>query len=141
MGLQRPDTHRRHGDARHIQILPRPDRLPAWLPKAGNDILELVRDPKEAIDSIYAAVQKGQISKKQIEESVRRILAIKYYVRPEQIQTDKHMEHRIRCELSRIQTSYPPDDGKDDNRTAEQRQHTATRNRQIQKNSRRIAAQ
>ena len=48
--------------------------------EAGNDILELVRDPKEAIDSIYAAVQKGQISKKQIEESVRRILAIKYYV-------------------------------------------------------------
>ena len=48
--------------------------------EAGNDILELVRDPKEAIDSIYAAVQKGRISKKQIEESVRRILAIKYYV-------------------------------------------------------------
>lgn len=48
--------------------------------QAGNDVLELVRDPKEAVDSIYAAVQKGQISKKQIEESVRRILAIKYYV-------------------------------------------------------------
>lgn len=48
--------------------------------EAGNDILELVRDPKEAVDSIYAAVQKGQISKAQIEESVRRILAIKYYV-------------------------------------------------------------
>lgn len=48
--------------------------------QAGNDVLELLGDPAEGIDSIYAAVKKGQIDKKQLEESVRRILAIKYYV-------------------------------------------------------------
>ena len=48
--------------------------------EAGNDVLELLGNPAEGIDSIYAAVKKGKIDKKQVEESVRRILAIKYYV-------------------------------------------------------------
>jgi beta-glucosidase-like glycosyl hydrolase/CubicO group peptidase (beta-lactamase class C family) len=47
---------------------------------AGNDVLELVRDPRAAIDAIYAAVQSGEIAAEQIEQSVRRILAVKYYV-------------------------------------------------------------
>jgi beta-glucosidase-like glycosyl hydrolase len=48
--------------------------------EAGNDILELVRDPRAAIDSIHAAVVGGRVPREQIERSVRRILAVKYYV-------------------------------------------------------------
>ena len=46
--------------------------------KAGADVALLAPDPKAAIDSIEAAVQRGEITEERINESVRRILSAKY---------------------------------------------------------------
>jgi beta-N-acetylhexosaminidase len=49
--------------------------------KAGADIALLPPDPKAAIDAIEAAVLSGEIPRRQIDDSVRRILRAKYRVR------------------------------------------------------------
>ena len=46
--------------------------------QAGNDVVLLPPDPDIAINSIYKAVLKGEISQKRIEESVKKILLLKY---------------------------------------------------------------
>ncbi|HEV8158507.1 MAG TPA: glycoside hydrolase family 3 N-terminal domain-containing protein, partial [Pyrinomonadaceae bacterium] len=48
--------------------------------KAGADIALLPPDPKGTIDAIEQAVLRGEIPKKQIDDSVRRILRAKYRV-------------------------------------------------------------
>jgi beta-N-acetylhexosaminidase len=48
--------------------------------KAGADIALLPPNPKEAIDAIEAAVVRGEIALKQIDDSVRRILRAKFRV-------------------------------------------------------------
>ncbi len=48
--------------------------------KAGADIALLPPDPKGTIDAIEKAVLNGEIPKKQIDDSVRRILRAKYQV-------------------------------------------------------------
>ncbi len=48
--------------------------------KAGADIALLPPDPKAAIDAIENAVVRGEIPRKQIDDSVRRILRAKYRV-------------------------------------------------------------
>lgn len=48
--------------------------------KAGADIALLPPNPKEAIDAIEQAVTRGEIPKKQIDDSVRRILRAKFKV-------------------------------------------------------------
>ncbi len=48
--------------------------------KAGADVALLPPDPKGTIDAIEQAVVKGEISKKQIDDSVRRLLRAKYRV-------------------------------------------------------------
>ncbi len=54
---------------------------------AGNDMIMVgwnYRDQKKAVNSVLQAVRKGQISKKRIKKSLRRILSykIKFYKRP-----------------------------------------------------------
>ncbi len=55
--------------------------------EAGNDILELSEDTRRGIRLVRKAVSSGRISMDRIDESVRKILAAKYYaglnVRPE----------------------------------------------------------
>ena len=46
--------------------------------KAGLDILLFFKDPIEAVEGIYTAVIKGEISEKRIDTSVKRILKAKY---------------------------------------------------------------
>jgi len=48
--------------------------------KAGADIALLPPNPKEAIDAIEQAILRGEIPKKQIDDSARRILRAKYRV-------------------------------------------------------------
>lgn len=48
--------------------------------KAGADIALLPPNPKTAIDAIEQAVLKGEIPEKQIDDSVRRLLRIKYRI-------------------------------------------------------------
>ncbi|HEX5226255.1 MAG TPA: glycoside hydrolase family 3 N-terminal domain-containing protein, partial [Bryobacteraceae bacterium] len=45
--------------------------------EAGVDVLLMPRHPEEAIRAIVAAVQKGRISKKRLDDSVNRVLAAK----------------------------------------------------------------
>ena len=45
--------------------------------KAGADILLKPTDPTRAIDAVLAAVERGEISRERIDESVRRILRLK----------------------------------------------------------------
>jgi beta-N-acetylhexosaminidase len=48
--------------------------------KAGADVALLPPDPKAAIDAIEQAVLRGEISREQIDDSVRRLLRAKYKV-------------------------------------------------------------
>jgi beta-N-acetylhexosaminidase len=48
--------------------------------KAGADVLLMPRDPAAAIDAVVAAVRRGQIDRKRIQDSVRRLLAAKVRV-------------------------------------------------------------
>jgi beta-N-acetylhexosaminidase len=45
--------------------------------EAGNDVLLMPKRPEEAIRALVAAVQKGRISKKRLDDSVNRVLAAK----------------------------------------------------------------
>jgi beta-glucosidase-like glycosyl hydrolase/CubicO group peptidase (beta-lactamase class C family) len=47
---------------------------------AGNDLLEFTEDVPKAIDEISKAVQQGLITQKQLDDRVRKILAVKQWV-------------------------------------------------------------
>ncbi|PKD21635.1 serine hydrolase [Salegentibacter salinarum] len=47
---------------------------------AGNDLLEFTEDVPKAIDEISKAIKQGLISQKQLDERVRKILAVKQWV-------------------------------------------------------------
>ena len=47
--------------------------------KAGNDIIELSEDTHRAIKLVKKAIRKGEISREQINTSVKKILAAKYW--------------------------------------------------------------
>ncbi|MBZ9731451.1 serine hydrolase [Salegentibacter sp. JZCK2] len=47
---------------------------------AGNDLLEFTEDVPKAIDEVSKAVQRGLITQKQLDERVRKILAVKQWV-------------------------------------------------------------
>lgn len=51
--------------------------------QAGNDLILMPPDEDVAINSIYEAVQNGEISREQIDESVRKILSAKRWLRIE----------------------------------------------------------
>ncbi|HEY3838055.1 MAG TPA: glycoside hydrolase family 3 N-terminal domain-containing protein [Bryobacteraceae bacterium] len=48
--------------------------------KAGADVLLMPRDPSAAIDAVVAAIRRGEIDRKQIQASVRRLLTAKVRV-------------------------------------------------------------
>ncbi len=48
--------------------------------KAGADVLLMPRDPVVAIDAVVAAIRRGEIDRKRIQDSVRRLLAAKVRV-------------------------------------------------------------
>ncbi|RXK88179.1 glycoside hydrolase family 3 protein [Chlorobaculum sp. 24CR] len=48
--------------------------------QAGNDILLFPEDPEQIFDAVCAAVEKGEISERQIDHSVRRILQMKHWL-------------------------------------------------------------
>ena len=56
-----------------------PGRIEIEALKAGNDVLLFPVDLAIGIDSIKAAVQRGEISQKRIDESCKKILKAKYY--------------------------------------------------------------
>ncbi len=65
--------------------------------KAGNDCLLFPEDEETAINAIYDAVQKGDISKERIDYSVRKILAAKIWVNlnENKFVTTKDIENRL----------------------------------------------
>jgi beta-N-acetylhexosaminidase len=54
-----------------------PRDAPVRALKAGADVLLMPPDPVAAINAVYKAVQSGEISRKRIDESVRRVLIAK----------------------------------------------------------------
>ncbi len=72
--------------------------------KAGNDILLMPSDIREGITAIYEAVKSGEISEIRLNESVRKILSAKRWLKlekekfrdnkdiPKQIRIDKHYQ-------------------------------------------------
>ena len=48
--------------------------------KAGADVALLPQNPKATIDALETAVKKGEIPEKQIDDSVRRLLKVKYRI-------------------------------------------------------------
>ena len=46
--------------------------------EAGNDIILLAHDFREAFDAVIDAVKSGRLTEERINESVRRILALKF---------------------------------------------------------------
>jgi beta-N-acetylhexosaminidase len=48
--------------------------------EAGNDILLFPEDPEQIFDAVCAAVERGDISERQIDRSVRRILQMKHWL-------------------------------------------------------------
>jgi len=56
--------------------------------KAGADVLLMPRDPVAAIDAVVAAVKRGEIDRKRIQASVRRLLAAK-------VKVDLDLNHHV----------------------------------------------
>jgi beta-N-acetylhexosaminidase len=70
--------------------------------KAGADVLLMPPDPVAAINAVYKAVQSGEISRKRIDESVRRVLTAKSRL---------GLHHHRLVELSRVnEILQDPDD-------------------------------
>ncbi|GAA2873982.1 beta-N-acetylhexosaminidase [Actinoplanes cyaneus] len=53
------------------------DRVPVLALKAGVDMLLMPPDPQVAIDAVLGAVASGELTEERVDESVRRILALK----------------------------------------------------------------
>lgn len=66
--------------------------------KAGNDILLMPQNIKEGISSVYKAVKSGEISKERLDESVRKILSVKRWLKldEENFKKKKKLPKRIR---------------------------------------------
>jgi len=55
-----------------------PDSVAVLAVHAGADLLLVPPDPDIAVDAVVAAVRRGEISERQVNQSVRRILAVKH---------------------------------------------------------------
>ncbi len=64
-----------------------PDESAVMALRAGNDMLEVVPDLGQAIEAVKKAVQKGKISKDEIEWKCRKILALKRWLNLNNYQT------------------------------------------------------
>ncbi len=56
--------------------------------KAGNDILLMPPDIKIGIQAIYNAVKSGEITEERLNESVRKILAAKRWLKLYQVKNE-----------------------------------------------------
>jgi len=68
--------------------------------KAGNDILLMPPSIRDGITAIYEAVKKGEITESRLNESVRKILSAKRWLKLERTQflNNKNIPKRIRIE-------------------------------------------